>query len=50
VAERLRLTDMLGIGVGHSGVRTDLSGILIEILPPRVRDHMPDRYIAACTA
>jgi pimeloyl-ACP methyl ester carboxylesterase len=30
-------------------MRTDLAGIMIETLPPRVRDHMPDRYIAACS-
>jgi hypothetical protein len=22
---------------------------MIELLPPRVRDHWPDRYIAACS-
>jgi triacylglycerol lipase len=49
-AERLRLAAMLGIGAGHSGMRTDLAGILIEMLPLSVRDHIPDRYIAACTA
>jgi len=40
----------LKIGANPSGVRTDLAGILIEMLPPRLREHMPDRYIAACTA
>ena len=50
VAERLTLTAMLKIGANPSGVRTDLAGILIEMLPPRLREHMPDRYIAACTA
>jgi triacylglycerol lipase len=30
-------------------MRTDLAGIMIEMLPPRLRDHMPDRYIAACS-
>jgi triacylglycerol lipase len=49
-AERLRLTAMLAIGANPSGLRTDPAGILIEMLPPRLRDHMPDRYIAACTA
>jgi hypothetical protein len=29
-------------------MRTDPGGILIEMLPPRLRDHMPDRYIGAC--
>ena len=50
VAERLTLTALLKIGANPSGVRTDLAGILIEMLPPRLREHMPDRYIAACTA
>jgi triacylglycerol lipase len=49
-AERLSLNAMLRIGANPSGLRTDLAGILIEMLPPRLRDHMPDRYIAACTA
>jgi triacylglycerol lipase len=48
-AERLRLTAMLTVGANPSGLRTDPAGILIEMLPPRLRDHMPDRYIAACT-
>jgi hypothetical protein len=29
---------------------TDPGGIVIELLPPRLRDHMPDRYISACHA
>ena len=49
-AERLRLAAMLTTGEDSSGPRTDPAGILIEMLPPLLRDHMPDRYIAACTA
>jgi hypothetical protein len=29
------------------GTRTDVGGVLIELLPPRLRDHMPDRYCSA---
>jgi hypothetical protein len=29
------------------GKRTDPGGILIELLPLRIRDHMPDRYCRA---
>jgi len=28
-------------------MRTDPGGIQIELLPLRLRDHMPDRYIGA---
>ncbi len=42
---RLKLAAALAIGVGPPGMRTDPGGILIELLPPRLRDHMPDRYI-----
>ncbi|HKA81401.1 MAG TPA: lipase family protein [Xanthobacteraceae bacterium] len=47
-AARMKLAAALVAGVGPAGARTDLGGIAIELLPPRVRDHMPDRYIAAC--
>jgi hypothetical protein len=42
---RLKLAAALAFGMGAAGMRTDLGGILIELLPPRLRDHMPDRYI-----
>jgi hypothetical protein len=29
-------------------MRTDPGSIFAERLPARLRDHMPDRYIAAC--
>jgi hypothetical protein len=32
---------------GPARTRTDLGGLLIETLPPPLRDHMPDRYIQA---
>ncbi|MGB8400434.1 lipase family protein [Bradyrhizobium sp.] len=48
--ERARLAAALETGADIAGMRTDPAGILIELLPPRLRDHMPDRYIGACTA
>jgi Lipase (class 3) len=44
---RLELAAALELGKGPPGMRTDVGGILIELLPPRLRDHMPDRYIGA---
>ena len=46
---RAKLVAALVLGMGPAGMRTDPAGILIETLPPRLRDHMPDRYIAATT-
>lgn len=43
--ERLRLAARLAFGRGPAGMRTDPGGVAIELLPPRLRDHMPDRYI-----
>jgi hypothetical protein len=48
VTDRLALAASLAVGRGPAGLRTDPAGILIETLPPRIRDHIPDRYIAAC--
>jgi Lipase (class 3) len=48
IAARIKLAVALLTGMGPSNVRTDPGGILIEMLPPRLRDHMPDRYIGAC--
>jgi triacylglycerol lipase len=45
VADRLRLAAALAIGFDPGDLRTDPGGIAIELLPPRIRDHMPDRYI-----
>jgi hypothetical protein len=47
IAPRIKLAAALLTGMGPSNMRTDPGGILIE-LPPRLRDHMPDRYIGAC--
>jgi len=47
---RIKLAAALLTGMGPSSMRTDPGGILIELLPPRLRDHMPDRYISACNA
>jgi triacylglycerol lipase len=44
---QLKLTALLAFGLGPPGARTDLGGIAIELLPPRLRDHMTDRYIGA---
>jgi triacylglycerol lipase len=41
---RIKLGLALAFGRGP-GMRTDPGGIAIELLPPRIRDHMPDRYI-----
>jgi len=45
-ADRLKLALTAAAGAGPAGVRTDVAGLVIELLPPRLRDHMPDRYIA----
>lgn len=45
LAARLKLAAALISGKGPSGLRTDPGGIVIELLPPPLRDHMPDRYI-----
>jgi triacylglycerol lipase len=37
------------VGRPDPQARTDRAGIFIETMPPRIRDHMPDRYIAACS-
>ncbi|MBI3435693.1 MAG: lipase family protein [Proteobacteria bacterium] len=44
---RLKLVAALALGRGPSGMRTDAGGLVIELLPPPLRDHMPDRYIEA---
>jgi len=44
---RFKLATALMLGMGPFGMRTDPGGIAIELLPPPVRDHMPDRYIGA---
>jgi pimeloyl-ACP methyl ester carboxylesterase len=45
---RIKLAAALLTGMGPSSMRTDPGGIAIELLPPRLRDHIPDRYISAC--
>jgi hypothetical protein len=47
LASRLRLVGALIMGYGGANMRTDPVGIAIELLPPRLRDHIQDRYIAA---
>ena len=46
-----RLRNVAGILAGNppAGMRNDLAGITIEMLPARVRHHLPDQYIAACS-
>jgi hypothetical protein len=46
--ERIRWAVALQAGAEIPGMRTDPGSIFAERLPPRLRDHMPDRYIAAC--
>jgi triacylglycerol lipase len=46
--ERIKLALALQAGVKIPNARTDPGGIIIELLPLRLRDHMPDRYISAC--
>ena len=46
-AARARLAMALAFGMGPASMRTDPGGIAIELLPPPLRDHIPDRYIAA---
>lgn len=48
-ADRLRTVADTLMGNPPDGVRDDLAGITIEMLPPRVRHHLPDQYIAACS-
>jgi triacylglycerol lipase len=42
---RVALLSRVMVGRAPPGIRHDCGGIAIELLPPRVRDHMPDRYI-----
>jgi hypothetical protein len=44
---QVRLAALLALRRGPPGARTDPGGIAIELLPPRLRDHMTDRYIGA---
>ena len=46
--ERIKLALALQAGAKIPNMRTDPGGIIIELLPPRLRDHMPDRYISGC--
>jgi hypothetical protein len=46
-ATQLRLAAEMALGKVSPGIRTDPGGIVIELLPSRIRDHMPDRYCGA---
>jgi triacylglycerol lipase len=46
---RLRNVANALTGTPPPGMRDDLAGITIEMLPLRVRHHLPDQYIAACS-
>ena len=48
VIKQFELAISLVGGRGPADARNDLIGAGIEMLPPRIRDHIPDRYIAAC--
>jgi triacylglycerol lipase len=47
VKDRLQVAAGRELGVGPSNTRSDLGAVAIELLPPRLRDHIPDRYISA---
>jgi hypothetical protein len=47
VGAQLRLAAEMALGRVPHGTRTDPGGILIELLPPPIRDHMLDRYCSA---
>jgi hypothetical protein len=47
VKQRLEVAAGLALGAGPSDIRSDLAAVAIELLPPRLRDHIPDRYISA---
>ncbi len=49
MTERLKVIAALTLGIRTGGMRSDPGGLMIELLPPRLRDHMPDRYIAAAS-
>jgi hypothetical protein len=47
LGERLKIVAALALGWSRAGMRTDPGGLIIELLPPPLRDHIPDRYIQA---
>ena len=47
-AAQIKLAASLLTWMNIANMHTDPEGILIELLPPPLRDHMPDRYIGAC--
>jgi hypothetical protein len=47
VPAQLRMVAEMALGTVPPGTRTDAAGVLIELLPPRLRDHMLDRYCGA---
>jgi triacylglycerol lipase len=47
IAEQVGPAVRILFGVGPDGLRSDAIAAMIELLPPRVRDHIPDRYCAA---
>jgi triacylglycerol lipase len=44
---QIKLAVAMAVRTGPRDMRDDAGGILIELLSPPLRDHMPDRYIAA---
>jgi triacylglycerol lipase len=47
MTERLKIVAALALGWSPAGMRSDPGGLIIELLPPPLRDHVPDRYIQA---
>jgi triacylglycerol lipase len=45
--QRLLLAARIGLGFGPSSMRSDPGAVAADLLPPRLRDHLPDRYISA---
>jgi hypothetical protein len=47
LAQQLGPAARIILGTAPEATRTDAIGALIAVLPPRMRDHIPDRYCAA---
>ena len=47
---RLKGAVSLAFGSAWPGRRKDVVGSLLELLPPAIRDHLPDCYIKACSS
>ena len=50
VSGRVGLATKIARGEAPARQESELVAALIELLPPELRDHLPDRYIGALTA